>query len=276
MEELRYKLRKHIRKKILNIDSRFRKSTTETCSDFNIELVDSIKNVLSIRLASVELPNAFYAFSAAKKNTSFNIVLASGIHTITITDGNYDSTTLIEAIQTELDTLNTATGECFEIELSETSGKVTIKNGTTDSDFSLYFDNYDSVRDFDFGLGYNLGFRKTTYEDLKTYTTESIIDVVGEQYVFLQLEDFGHVESFRKHDYLLKRILAKIILRNEKFTVIFDDGSNFLTKTVLFDQPRDISYLNVKLIDAYGLTLAMLDMNFSFTLEIEYIEERTG
>jgi len=62
-----------LRKHLVNIDSRFRKSYLEPPTDFLYQFAHPYKNVIKARVASVEIPMAFYTFSRAKKNTMFRI-----------------------------------------------------------------------------------------------------------------------------------------------------------------------------------------------------------
>jgi len=111
--------------KLINIDSRWRNGygkgvpditnptgqkvfnqfISSSSSNFTFRLSEPIKNVISVRLSSIELPNSFYAFSKARGNVWFTVTYPSkyydtnpspGIvsgqpYTIYIPDGNWDS-----------------------------------------------------------------------------------------------------------------------------------------------------------------------------------------
>jgi hypothetical protein len=62
-----------LRKHIVSIDSRFRKSSMEPPTDFSYTFAHPYKNVIKARVASVEIPNGFYHFSKVKKNTMFRL-----------------------------------------------------------------------------------------------------------------------------------------------------------------------------------------------------------
>jgi len=85
------KYRKETQVTVLNVDSRFRVNRAEPSTNFLFRLLDPIKNVISIRLASAEIPNSFYAFSSARNNVSFYLAYPSGTTAtlITIGNGNY-------------------------------------------------------------------------------------------------------------------------------------------------------------------------------------------
>ena len=58
-----------LRKRILNIDSRFRNNYKDPSTDFSFQLEHTYKNIIRLRVASIEIPNIFYVFSTAKSNT---------------------------------------------------------------------------------------------------------------------------------------------------------------------------------------------------------------
>ena len=82
-----------------NFNSCFRHNYyTSSSTDFQYLLPCEIKNVVSLRLASIEIPNVWYLFSHKQKNNTFSIcVKLNGIiekYNIVIHDGNYDNESL--------------------------------------------------------------------------------------------------------------------------------------------------------------------------------------
>ena len=102
--------------KIISVDTRFRNNYyTSSSSDFTVVLPYKIPNVISMRLASYEIPATFYSISKDLKNNTFQItnielvryvldidgnIQQEGVHsnglnkmrtTVTIPDGNYFS-----------------------------------------------------------------------------------------------------------------------------------------------------------------------------------------
>ncbi len=288
-----------LRKRILNIDSRFRSDLTQPTTDFTFKFTQSYKNLIRLRIASVEIPNMFYTFT--KKNNSFTIRATDitnllRIVTITIPPGNYTSTDLMTTIQTELDTkIRDPFGIFFTIDVNVNNAKVTLTNNgvatypvtgvspaptASGKPFFIIFAPLDvyKKRPTAFGLGYNLGFRCPIYNvtsskqvgspPLTQYslTSEGCLDIVGESYMFLNINDLHTVEQTTYNTYL--QVLAKIIIREDKFTMIYDDGSSLLSNEIIFPSPTDLKYLNVQLLDPYGDVVDLNCMNFSFSIEI--------
>lgn len=283
-----------LRKRILNIDSRFRSDALSPTTNFSYRLAHPYKNIIRLRVASVEIPNMFYTFT--KNNTFFSIKAydINGIlhHiTISIQEGNYTSEELIEAIQNELDIYVRDTyGIFITISLNTINAKITFTNNGVASlpvtsssvptasgkEFALDFTSL--KRATHFGLGYNLGFRKnyvkvslsriSSIPTIKAYyiTSDACIDVVGDTYMFLCVNDLHTVEQKTSDNYL--QALAKVIIREDKHMVIYDDGGSFLSNEIIFTAPTDLAVLQVQLLDPYGDIINLCGMNFAFSLEI--------
>jgi hypothetical protein len=120
-----------LRKHLVNIDSRFRKSYLEPPTDFLYSFAHPYKNVIKARVASVEIPIGFYNFSKAKKNTMFRIDATNylgHIHffQITIPDGDYSPECLVINIQQQFNAIKDTYGMFFRISLDPINRKVTI------------------------------------------------------------------------------------------------------------------------------------------------------
>lgn len=288
-----------LRRRLLNVDSRFRTNLGDKVSNFSYRLEHTYRNVIRLRVASVEIPNTFYTFSAAKKNTSFKVAtrdidnIARQI-TVSINDGNYTASELVALLQNEFNTkFRDPYGIFISVSLNANSAKITFThNGlsaypvvspltipTVSANpiiFNFGTTEYYTERNDNFGLGYNLGFRQRCYTlttptstvPFSTYvlTAEAIIDVVGDTYMFLAINDLHTVEHKTNEKYF--QHLAKIIIREDKNAIIYDDGSTLLSNEIIFPSPVDLSVLNIQLLDAYGDLIELNGAHFAITLEI--------
>jgi hypothetical protein len=122
---------------VISIDSRFRTDQGSNPSNFLFKLLSPIKNVISVRLSSLEIPNTWYTFSEIRGNTSMIIFIhppagiSSPIKTgrIVITEGNYTANTLatndiLIEIFTQLN--KTFPDNSFSVYFNPISGKLTI------------------------------------------------------------------------------------------------------------------------------------------------------
>ena len=273
----------------LNLNSCFR-NNYYTCSstDFQYLLPSEIKNVISLRLASIEIPNAWYLFSHRQNNNIFKIIVnADDIitnYSIVIPDGNYDNESLTHFLNTtyfcdselesslkyirfSIDTKNFKTR--FEI-LDECSFKK--------YSFSLVF-----FQDINENLmntaGWILGFRLANYSNIyENIQSEGLFDGSGDKYVYLSLNDYqynnnsSNIVGFDK-SFMEEGILAKIPMINGKLSLIIDDNNNPLTKTRKYNGPVTIKKLHIKVLDKFGSIIDLNNMDFSFTIELELLYE---
>jgi hypothetical protein len=243
---------------VLHVDSKFRnKSTYPNSGKFNFELENPIKNIQAIRLSSIELPNVFYEFTAIKQNNFFYLNEVP----ITIPDGNYTADQMLSEIN-KLIALEF--GNDIKFTLNRSSGNV-IVNSTSHTNFYLNFAKDDSTPYN--SLGFYLGFRVTEVKDVYHYVSESILQTIGDNYIFLKVNDYGKVGTVLNDNY----VMAKIIVNKYKNCMVFDDFSNFITKTHEFYQPINLNKLSIELVDSYGLTINMNSIDFSMTLEVIHI-----
>ncbi len=289
-----------LKKQIINIDSRFRADITQPTTNFTFKLERHYKNLIRLRVASIEVPNMYYNFTGMNNCFVIKAYDITGIARqvqITIEPGNYTSAEIIIAIQEQFNTqLRDPYGIFFTISLNTITAKVTITHDgvanypvtgsspaptASAKPFILDFCSCSPAkkRPQNWGLGYNLGFRQKTYKvtnmkqsaatpPLEMYyqTGEACLDVVGDTYMLLSINDLHAVEQKTNETYI--QCLAKIIIREDKQTVIYDDGASLLSNEIIFPSPTDLKILQVRLTDPYGEVIDLCGMNWSFSLEI--------
>jgi hypothetical protein len=258
--------------RVVNVDTRFRDNAGITNAGFcTIRLPRTYKNITSMRLSSIELPNTWYDFSATQENTNFTV---SGAQ-CTISDGNYSSTALASAITAAV---SARAGFSMAVGFNSVTGKCTLSAATP---FSLDFTPQitsgtccvtrdANVRPFDTGLGSYLGFISNIYTNASSYTSESITNTWGNNnYVLLNLEKYEAIDHVSFNG-TASPAFAKIVVSSSKNSVIYADGANTITNKVVFPEPENISVIKLKLTDCYGRPLNLYG-NFSFTLEMQEV-----
>ena len=262
----------------LSVDSRFADQnygSIPDTTDFQIRLPETIKNVMRIRLSSVEIPPVEYTFSVEKGNcTGLN-----GTTAFSIPPGNYTVDTLAAAVDTAL-------GAGFTCAYDPVSQRIVI---TGSSDFTLQLGSTDqsiSSRKTHWGLGYYLGFR-TPLDATGTRTISSVSRVATgyaaplvtpTAYYLLQLQCPDLLDSVRHRlpGNAEIPVFAKIILQDGGNGVDLDNNSNDVWKEYTFLAPTNISQLRIRLLDPFGVPVRFNTADWSMTFELtEIVNSRT-
>ena len=269
--------------KNLNIDSRFRDNYFNSSStNFNFKLPANFNNVVKMELAAIELPTSYYVISKQYGNNFFSITVNSNTTTISIPDGNYDTTTIIDAINNQLslagspfDEVNfmanltdgvTGTGQAMVGFIDISANTVLELNFQADR-----FGVNDHNTPLPLKFGWLLGFRNGIYVNNLNYVSEGLIDVNGSRYLFLVIDDYNNnvnqnFYSAFNSSVLNKNILARISLQETTFNVLKLDG---LTTTPReYFGPVNITGMNIQLLDEYGRIINLNSMDFSFCLNL--------
>jgi hypothetical protein len=159
------------------------------------------------------------------------------------------------------------------LSVSPTTGHVTIQaTGPTPLPFTMNFrgSKFEN-RAYDWGLGYNLGFANKEYPIASTsFTGTAIIDIVGAAYIFLTLNGIEPIQHYSPEKNVFSAF-AKLLMVGDKNSIVYDDGSSFITKEYVYQQPVDFFVIHPMLVDTYGELVDLNGKNFSFTLELEEI-----
>ena len=128
----------NITSRFINLDSQFRQAAggVDTIStDYTLDLSDPLTNVLSLRLYSVQIPFTWYIIDYQYGNTCFWVTNNGNTFKIFIEPGNYNSTTLCDALNKAFTTaanfsppyLNGFTGGILPIvTYNSVNGKITM------------------------------------------------------------------------------------------------------------------------------------------------------
>lgn len=194
--------------RLINIDSAFRISTPTNTSDrFIFQLTEPLLNVVSVSLYSMEIPQSWYTFTAAKGTVSFVIcVLLNDAKKflVTIEEGNYTTVSLYTEVVNKINARMTGILTA-EAQYNQNTGKLTlvvrpltamagVQFVWVDDDFPALVANR-----FNSNVGWLLGYRLaiTNCKPRSVGTpdlyfiaeAESLVDVSGTKYLLLSLED---------------------------------------------------------------------------------------
>jgi hypothetical protein len=256
-------------KHIINIDSRFRVPMKDCdASKFYFRLPAPIRNVLRIRVTSIELANNYFIFSAYRRNVTIWVTFGDPAVSVSVVipDGNY-------YIKDMLNTLNDLFGNSVLSFLSVTFNTITGEftfNGTEPYTINTVCGSTDTWnRELDYGLGYNLGFSRGIFspDASGNIVSNQSAYFAGDPYVFLRVNDFECVRHTLSNGYQFGA-LAKIIVSQGKDFMNFDDYTGHHAKEVTFPNPYDLTKFKIQLVDPYGQHLQMDSSQVSFSLEV--------
>ena len=205
----------NITTRFINLDSQYRQSSAgvETSStDYTLDLSEPLTNVLSLRLYSVQIPFTWYIIDVAYGNTCFWVTISGTAIQIYIEPGNYDPTTLIDALNSAFVTAGFFLATPI-VTYTTSTGKITINlNDATYNDVPIILSSETYITFYDFSstlkcfnelcsslnhtfdntLGWLMGFRDPIVEILSTGNTgTAIVNLYGPKYLILVLDDYN-------------------------------------------------------------------------------------
>jgi hypothetical protein len=269
-----------------------------TSTDFTIVLPYYFKNVLSLRLSSVQLPNVIYNVSAYSGNNTFSVMedatAVSG--TIVIPDGNYtDIASFTTFLQTQINTQLGISPPRFLVSYNPNSNKITISNSF--SDFTLIFNGTIpsvpgkcgsinttegqreqpcvELNEVYKQFGWLVGFRQGTYSGTNTYTTEAIFIGLYPNYVYFVLNDYNNSQAQNVFGMYSKSIIGDNILgvlpitAQQEYSINFTTGNDLIERKREYFGPVRIQRLKIQIVNQYGDVIDLNNMDYSFTLELD-------
>jgi hypothetical protein len=281
-------LKKRTIRKNLNIDTRFRDNYYGSPStNFNIVLPINMNNVLSMQLSAIEIPTTYYIVSKQYNNNFFNVTLTATNDTklITVAEGNYTIDGITNAINSALTLLGgNFANILFSANISSANGSGQMMVGIDSSyvgptfDFDLNFQADKSGIDdrntpLPLKLGWMLGFRNGIYTNNQNYVSEGIIDMSGPRYMYLVIDDHNNnvnnsFYSAFNSSLLNKNILARLSIQSDSFSIFSENNLNLITTPREYFGPVNLQNLNIQLLDEYGRTVDLNNMDYSFCLTL--------
>jgi hypothetical protein len=268
-------------------------------SHFVVRLSKQVKNAISIKLTSFEMPNKFFNISALRGNNSFVLKIGSTPTTITVSDSYYTVNTICGAINKAIIESGILTGTSRTIVFSyiSTTNKITATlTSTTACTYTIDFSNQEIDSELYSTLGQMLGFKTYNYSsddasktdiiysltcsspvppDTTTTDNESAEfepDLNIDTYIYLKINEYSLVTPQTLND-TYYTVFAKIPVVVDKGQIVYDTlNQNTSMKMYHFLQPTNIQQLEIQLLDAFGSKLEFdPNINFSMTLEIEEV-----
>jgi hypothetical protein len=256
----------------------FRDEVSVSSTDCFFSLPYPLKNVVSMKLSSLELPETIYLLSNDNyTNQVFIKEHGTNIQgVVVVPEGCYSSTTISSAVESSINT-QLGTGTRFSVTVDPANGKTTITNSVNVFDVNFITHTQHTTYN-NRNLGWILGYRSATYAGLTTYKSEGVFNGTPLDYVYFVLNDYQLSNSTNliaifKDSYIEKHIIAKIPYSNTNFQTLFENSERLISPRRSYYGPVDISKMSIRLLDKYGQLVDLHNMDYSFTLEAEVVYE---
>jgi hypothetical protein len=259
-----------------------------TACNYQYTIPSEIKHVVSMRLASIELPNTWSLFSKRTGSSSFIMSVTNGDTTtdylIEIPSGNFDSDAVSKYLNQTYFYQSTTVDDLslFMFSVDESTFKTTISfyTGTNPTNISYnlcFLDdmNHNIMNTF----GWIMGFRLANYYNITgAIESEGLFDAAGDRYIYMAINDYQkNTNSLNMvcfdNSVMEEDIIGKIPITTGKLSIFISENNN-LVKTRKYNGPVNIRNLHIRLLDKFGDVLDLNNMDFSFTLEFEILYEK--
>ncbi len=258
------------------INTMFRDIDSKLSTDCLINLPYTIKDVISMKVVSLELPHVIYLI-----NNGFNFIyfyehITNIEGTVYFPEGNYDYISL-EIMMTNAINEQLNTEGRFQVTINPNNFKTTITNTT--NIFNVIFASKTTTFAFEKSIGFTLGYRcSNEYKNKKSYISESLFNPCPTDYLFLELNDFNYSSASRLiglflDNFIDKNIIAKIPYKTDdnSFTTIYLNEQNIVSSTRNYFGPIHLQKLGIRLLNSFGEIVNLHNRDFSFTLEMEIL-----
>lgn len=196
--------------RVVNIDSFYRESLTDTTDSFTCTLSETLTGVTAISLLSIEIPQTWYSFSAAKGTNAFLFQTIDADDTtftkeVVIQEGNYSNLSLLATVQNALNATVEATlwypqlvsGPWFTLTQDPIDGISTLQLAATfpkTVKLTWYDNTYAALAatKLNCSLGWELGFRypSTALAPGTSVRTNALVSAASStKYLVLKLDD---------------------------------------------------------------------------------------
>ena len=206
--------------------------------------------------------------------------MESGKYIIEIPEGNYTSKSLEDYLNETYfykSNKNDLT-KYIRFSINTRSNKTSFEILQNDITISLLFSeeyNDNPLTTF----GWLCGFRLTSYLNITScISSEGLFDNGSDNYLYIIIDDYQYNTNSTNivgfdQSVLNENVIAKIPFKNNKYSFIFNNENNPLTKIRQYNGPVNISKLHIKLIDKFGKVINLNNMDISLTIEFEILYE---
>lgn len=229
---------------------------TETSGDFTYSFNRNINRITDIVIESVQIPYTFYSFTSSNNVLRLNY---SGINSITISPGNYNTSSLAAEIKSKLDTLLSITSTVL---FSFTTMKYTISTGA--SPITIYSSTDTGAPDALSTASTYLGFRQNS-SAATSVTSDTVVKINGPDYISI-CSSFLSKPVYNKTTYANNTyddVLLTIPINTGPGGIIISDSTHTIKYSYKYEiKTTDIIDIQIKddlgnILDFNGIDISM-------------------
>jgi hypothetical protein len=129
-------------------------------------------------------------------------------------------------------------------------------------------------------MGWMFGYREGYYKNAPYYISESVLNILGPQYLFLIVDDFNKSNnvnfiSTSRYGLLPDNIIARISLKGSAFSIQSQNDFSVYAEPRYYFGPVNINKLHVRIVDEFARPLDLNRTDFSFTLRMTTVYSAT-
>ena len=241
-------------KRVISIDSQYRNiSTYPNTTNFSFDLSEPLRDVVSLKLYSIQIPYTWYTVAKSFGSNFFLLYgnspgIENQIYKIEIKAGNYDQTTLPLAINTAFEDISNNSGSEINfnglplIDYDSVTAKTTIQLDIQNTFNDTYYDVTFPFFRYPIDISQNqtksiagfLGFNNPTYSinaitSLKTYiTTSTITTQLSLDYILDDSNNYFTIVQYKPYSPFLSYNSNSVILNTIKIQLLNQDGLPFV------------------------------------------------
>ena len=244
--------------------------------EVEVQLPETLYSVTCARVLSAELTTSMYVFSAARGNTSMDVVLNGLTKTITIPDGNYSFSTMTAAVKSAL---NAAfLGASWTVAVDAITGKTSLSTSNAADVLAVDTRSLASSAGSQWGLAYFLGFdRDILAQATGTLKSPRLANVAPDNYLILECPELGRVMEATADGVggsASRYTFAKIPINATSFTSIFYDKA--ISANTLDPPVAKLTSLRFRWRYHSGEPVDFNSVDWSITVEIECDRKRAN
>ena len=242
----------------LHFDSIYSNDTNNDSFDTTFTLNQKYTNIKKIYLKNAEIPIGFVNIRSSNSSNVLRFVINGVTHNATIASANYTSiNTLLSALFTSISTALSSTGFTFVLSVNSSNNILITSTGA--------FSSYSIIPTT---LSHILNINGAINQSAGIYTSPFIYNLAYDTYI--QMSFFNIPSIFSSQGNIPSAL--KIPLTTNAYNILFysTDRQEYDQAITISDNNFILSHLRIIMYDRFGFPINNGNLEYSFTLAIEY------